>query len=269
MSMGISQLENRDWEFKGNVKIKGNLRQSPDRYYLEEFFKQKPALNAVIGLPGSDSTSPTAAALAAYTIANKDFEVLGTNAITTDIAYSTTEGGITLTAHSTTNDSTIILPHLDTNQTSWAQIKWGTENSVEWEAVIRTAASVASIGIWAGLKLTNTPTVATDADQVMFRFNTGDTNSTKWQLISSIGDTDTTTDTGLVVAASTIYKLRITIDAARKATFYINDTPYYTTAALTNDVDLIPYVGVISLTAATKVITLVSEKISREIFESS
>jgi len=116
------------------------------------------------------------------------------------------------------------------------------------------------------LKLTNTPTVATDDDQVFFRYSTDDSDTT-WQVESSIGGTDTSTSTTVSVAASTIYKFKIVINSDRKASCYINDTLVYTTAALTNDVDLIPYVGIQSLSAAADNITLFYEKISRVLFE--
>ena len=45
------------------------------RYYLEEWFKHLPKLNAVNTI---DPDADDASALALYTLANKDFEVLGT-----------------------------------------------------------------------------------------------------------------------------------------------------------------------------------------------
>jgi len=115
--------------------------------------------------------------------------------------------------------------------------------------------------IWAGLKLTNTSTVATDDDQVFFRFDTVVAN---WEAVDSIADSDTETDTGIAVAASTNYHLKISVDSDRKASFYINNLLVHKTAALTNDIDLIPYVGV---QGDAKTLTLVKEKISRIIFE--
>src|SRR3990167_768283 len=249
MANGISQLENRNWRFKGDVQVDGHLNSSRNRYELVEDFRQLPSINASIAV----ST-------------NLDFEVLGTNASADDVIYSTTVAGIQLETDGADNDQVIILPHLDASQTAWAGVLWGTENQVIWEATIRTGATITSYMVWAGLKLTNTSTIATDADQIFFRFSTDDSD-TNWRLISSIGGADTNTDSGLAFAASTIYRLKISIDSARAATFYINDVAYYTTAALTNDIDLIPYVGIQDLAAASaRNMVLCNEKISRIFF---
>ncbi len=253
-----------------DMTFNGNLRKSPGRYYLEEFFPKRPGLNASIAAAFTDADA-TAAANTTITIArevaNKDFEILGTNATADDVTFSATNAGILLTTDGGDNDQIIILPHLDTNQTAWASVLWGTENQVIWESVLTTGDDIATgLLLWAGLKLTNDPTVATDDDQVYFRFSTDDSD-TNWEIVSSIADTDTTADSGVAVAASTQYKLRIEIDSNRKALFYINDVKVYTTAALTNDVDLIPYVGIQALSGTAEFLTVHYEKISRILFE--
>lgn len=234
------------------------LFQTKKTYFeLEEFFKQKPALNAVIGLPGSDTTSPTAAALAAYTIANKDFEVLGTN-MTTALATLSAGGGITLTTAGASADSSIVLPHLDTAQTAWAVAnQWGSGKSPRFEAWIATAASITDVTIWAGFKKTNTPVVATDDDQVFFRYQ--DTlNSARWQIISSRANVDTTTnltaDNTPDVAVSTLYRLVLEVRSDRTVMASINGNEVISEplAVLTNTIDFIPYIGVLSGTSAAK-----------------
>ena len=217
---------------------------NPKRFQLVETFQRLPSINASIGVA-----------------TNLDFEVLGTGGSADDVTHSATVGGIQLETDASASQEVIILPHLDTSQTAWADVKWGTENQVIWDAVIRTGASVADIVIWAGLKLTNTAVVATDANQIFFRFDAGVAN---WEATSSIGGTATETDTGIAVAASTIYHFRIEIDADRKGHFYIDDVEVASTAALTNDIDLIPYVGV---QGDAKSIVLVKEAISRIVFE--
>jgi len=233
------------------------------RYYLEEYFKQRPALNADIA---TDENSNAAAHLA-RNLANRDFEVLGANMTTALVTFSATNAGIVLTTATADNDAAVICPHLDTNQSAWTNTNWGTENQVEWIASIKTGASVATTGYWAGLKLTNTEVIATDADQAYFRYNTDDENTT-WHVITSNNGTDTDTDTSVAVAANTQYKLQIKVDAARVARFYINDVLVYTSAALKNDIDLIPYIGVIELVITTASDLIVNyEKISRILFE--
>lgn len=259
-----SPYSNGPYQTDQDFTFNGNFRKSPNRYYLEEFFLQRPGINADIDQ--------------VYTVevargCNKDFEALGTNATTALVTFSATRGGILCTTAGADNDQIIIAPHLDvtTNQTdamtAWNGIQWGTENQVIWETVITTGDDVATgLLLWAGLKLTNDPTVATDDDQVFFRFSTDDSD-TNWEIVSSIGGTDTTTDSGVAVAASTQYKFRIEIDSSRKAHFYINDVEIYITTALTNDVDLIPYVGIQALSATAEFVTVHYEKISRILFE--
>jgi len=228
-----------------------------DRYTLEENYNLRPQLNATI-----DQVFTVEAARAA----SKDFEILGTNAADADITFASTVGGVQLATAGADNDQVIVLPHLDTDATAWAGVLWGTENQTIWECIVLTDTAVATTLLWAGLKLTNTPTIATDADQVFFRYDT-DVPDTNWQVISSIGGTDTTTDSGVVVAASTVYYFRIEIDSNRQATCFINDVAVFTTAALTDNVDFIPYVGIQALTGSARNLNLVKQKISRFIFE--
>ena len=232
--------------------------ETPDeRYLLEEYFKQRPCVNG-------DMASATEAT---RMVANKDFEILGANATSDDVTFDATNAGILLTTDGASADAIIILPHLDTNQTAWANIKWGTENQVEWTANIKTGAAITTVQIWAGLKLTNTPVIATDDDQVMFRYNTTDDTTAFWTVITSIADTDVKTVTPVAVAANTSYKFQIKIDHARIARFYINDVLVYTSTALTNDIDLIPYIGVHALDTAATTLIVNYEKISRVLFE--
>jgi hypothetical protein len=224
-------------------------------------------------------------------IANKDFEVLGTNMTTALVAFSATRAGLTITTAGADEDQAIVLPHLDTNQSAWQVTEWGTENQVNWEASISTQASIADIKIWAGLKLTNDQLVATDADQAYFLFETdGDngtalTDFTKLHFVYSVGGTDYISQLPVTVAADTEYHLRIQIDSDRKASIFVNGIQYNVSStagstggtavtqgttkslAMTNDVDLIPYIGVEAGAAAAKVLGVHYEGISRIVFE--
>jgi len=231
---------------------------SNERLGLTEFFDRRPAISADI-----DAAWTTEVARAA----SLAFELLGTNAVTASTAYSSTMAGIVLTTAGADNDQCIILPHLDAGQTAWTGWKWGTENETVWEAAITTGDDITTgVLLWAGLKLTNTPVIATDANQVFFRFSTDDSD-TEWVCESSIANVDTATDSGVTVAINTTYKFRIEIDSSRKAHFFINDKEVASTAALTNDVNFIPYIGIQALSAAAEFVTVHYEKISRNIFE--
>ena len=270
----------------------GDPAKDARRYYLEEWFKKKPGLNAVSIIdPDADSAS----ALAAYVIANRDFETLGTNMTTALTTFSATHGGILMTTAGADQDQAILLPHLDTNQTAWSGTKWGTENSVEWECSISLPA-IDNQKVWAGLKLTNDQLVATDANQIFFKFQTDATNSeafsdySYWHLVHSIGGTDYISQIPVTVAADTPYHLKIAIDSDRKATCFINGVQYNITstsgstggtavtavqpgvaaaktAALTNDTDLIPYIGIEAGAAAAEAVNVHYTAISRHVFE--
>lgn len=195
-------------------------------------------------------------------IADPDFEVLGTNASSDDVTFNA-EGGIQFQTDGADGDEVILVPHLDANQSAWEQITWGTDKEVEWECHIESGSSIDNAIIWAGLKLTNTEVTATDADQAFFRYENG-VNSGNWEAISSVGGTDDAHDSGVSVAASTQYHLKITIDSSRVARFYINGALVETSGALTDTTDLIPYIGVAADGAAeAKVLVIYGQAISR------
>jgi hypothetical protein len=196
-------------------------------------------------------------------IADPDFEILGTNASSDDVTYHP-EGGIVIETDGGNNDQVIILPHLDANQTGWAQVTWGTDQETVWECYLATAAAITDMTIWAGLKLTNVSVTATDDDQAFFRYAAA-TNSGRWQAISSAAGVDDAHDTGVAVAASTAYRLRIAIDADRVARFYINNSLVETSGVLVTAKDLIPYIGVQANAAAAKKITVYGQNISRNV----
>ena len=262
------------------------------RYYLEEWFEKKPALNAVAIIdPNADSASD----LAAYVIANKQFEVLGTNMTTALCTFGTTIAGILVTTAGADADQAIIAPHLDTNQSSWQVNKWGTENQVEWECSIQLPA-LDNQKVWAGLKKTNDQLVATDTEQAYFKYQTDATNSeafddyAKWHFVHSIGGTDYISQLPITVAAATPYHLKIAIDSDRKATIFVNGVQYNITgtsgstggtavtavqpgvaaaksAAITNDVDLIPYIGIEAGDGAAEALNVHYQAISRHVYE--
>ena len=121
--------------------------------------------------------------------------------------------------------------------------------------------------------------MATDDDQVYLRYQNA-VSSGNWVVVSSIANTDTQTDTGIAVAASTRYRIKIRIDSTRKASVYLssgvspatgadervpNWTLLYTTVVLTS-VSLIPYIAVSAQgAAAAKAITVYGEAISKTI----
>ena len=257
------------------------------RKYLFEGFYQRPGLNAINII---DPDANDAAALAATQAANKNFETLGTNYTTALTTFSATQAGITMTTATADQDQAILLPHLDTNQTSWSGTKWGTENQVEWECSISLPA-LDNQKVWAGLKLTNDQLVATDDNQMFFKYQSDATNSeafttfANWHFVHSIGGTDFISRLPIAVEADTQYHFKIEVDSDRKAAIFVNGIQYNVTTtsgstggtavttgttktgALTNDVDLIPYIGIENGAAAAEVLNVHYQSISRNVFE--
>ena len=265
----------------------GTTAKDARRYYLDEWFLQRPGLNANID---QASTVEVQRAL------NRNWEALGTNMTTALCTFAGTSGGVKATTAGADQDQAIITPHLDTAATAWAGCLWGTENEVHWETSIQLPA-IDNQNVWAGLKLTNAPELATDDDQAYFNFLTDADNSgqaftdfTKLHFIHSVGGTDYISQLPITVAANTIYHLKIEIDSDRKAAIFVNGVQYNvaTTAgstggtavtavqpgvqaaksnALTNDVDFIPYNGIEANAGAAE--ALISHYIcmSRNVYE--
>ena len=260
--------------------------RTSDRYYLESYFEKRPAINANIDQ--------------AYTVevaraASREFEILGTNMTTALVTFDTTRAGLTITTATADQDQAIIAPHLDTAFTAWASVLWGTENSSEWECSVSTNA-IDNQKIWAGLKLTNDQLVATDDNQAFFKFQTDATNSeaftdfTLLHFVHSIAGTDYISALPITVAANTTYHLKVVIDSDRKATIFVNGQQYNVTdtsgstggtavtavaegatvtktAALTDNVDFIPYIGIEAGAAAAEALDVHYQAINRIIFE--
>ena len=264
----------------------GTTAKDARRVYLDEWFLQRPGLNANID---QVSTVEVQRAL------NRNWEALGTNMTTALCTFAGTSGGVKATTAGADQDQAILTPHLDTAATAWAGCLWGTENETHWETSIQLPA-IDNQKVWAGLKLTNDQLVATDDDQAYFKFQTDATNSeaftdfTKLHFVHSIADTDYISQIPVTVAANTPYHLKIVIDSDRKATIFVNGVQYNITgtsgstggtavtavqpgvaatksAALTDDIDLIPYVGIEAGAGAAEAINCHYVCCSRNVYE--
>ena len=259
----------------------GTTAKDARRYYLDEWFLQRPGINANID---QVSTVEVQRAL------NRNWEALGTNMTTALATFAATSAGILATTAGADADQAILTPHLDTAATAWAGTKWGTENETHFETSIMLPA-LDNQKVWAGLKLTNDQLVATDDDQAYFKYQTDATNSeaftdfAKWHFVHSIGGTDFISQIPVTVETNTPYHLRFEIDSDRKASIFVNGIQYNVTStsgstggtavttgttksgALTNDVDLIPYVGIEAGAAAAEAVNVHYVCCSRNVFE--
>jgi hypothetical protein len=271
----------------------GDTAKDARRYYLEEWFARRPGLNANLDQAATTEVQRTL---------SYDFEALGTNITSALITFGATTGGILATTAGADEDQAIIAPHLDNDGTAdtgaitaWSGVQWGTENEVHWECSIMLPA-LDNQKVWAGLKLTNDQLIATDDDQAYFKYQTDATNSEAftdyavWHFVHSIGGTDYITALPVTVAANTPYHLKIEIDSDRKATIFINGIQYNVantagstggttatavqpstaatkTAALTDDVDFIPYVGIEAGASAAEAVNVHHVCMSRNVYE--
>ena len=247
-----------------------------DRYYLEEYFAQLPGVNGDLASTTEATNTPV----------NRNFEILGTNGTSALATFDHDHTGCTLTTGATDNNAMIIVPHLDPKQSSWGVAgQFDTQKAVEWSAAVTTGAAITTTGIWAGLKLTNTPVYATDTDQIYFLYDATDdsgalTTNANLHVVHSIGGTDRITNLGIAVAVNTTYHLHIKIASDLTATVYVNGTQYSLTsattaggvatgagtvasAALTTNKPLIPYIGVIARAgSAARALRVHNQKIS-------
>ena len=272
----------------------GDYPKDARRWYLEEWFNRRPGLNANLDQASTVEVQRTL---------NYDFEALGTNMTSALVTFGATTGGILATTAGADQDQAIICPHLDNDGTAdtgaitaWSGCQWGTENETHWETSIMLPA-IDNQNVWAGLKLTNAPELATDDDQAYFNFLTDADNSgqsftdfTKLHFVYSVGGTDYISQLPITVAANTPYHLKIKIDSDRKATIFVNGIQYNVTQtsgstggtavtavqpstvatkslALTNDVDFIPYNGIEANAGAAEALNTHFVAMSRLVYE--
>ena len=217
-------------------------------------------------------------------IPNNNFVISGTSSTNSSVAFDNTRSGIILTTTTATSSQVIISPSTTTQQSPWNSIKWGTENHLEWECAISMADNT-ELAIISGLQNVSPATFdeSTIANGIYF---TNDTTAVKWKVIVRIASTTYISLLPVAIVNDIIYKFRITIDSSRFARVYINDIQYNITTVsggtattvtagaipskqLTDDVDLIPYIGLENSTtsSATKTLNVYYQKISRSLYE--
>lgn len=251
--------------FVGNTELQGNtlytganLITGSNRLSSRYELKWTAGEHGKPGIPADAVENTTAT----YAVTDPLFEITGTNGTSALVTIDNT-GGITMTTATTANDQMILGAHTTAGISGWYGTAWNTAKSPEWECSIKTGADIVNSVIWAGLKLTSDPTVATDDDQVFFRYDTK-ANSGAWLFVSSIANTDVSTNTGVALANSTAVHLKIVVNSARVARAYINGVLVHTTGALTANTDLLPFIGVQTSDAAAASLTVRGQAISKD-----
>jgi len=204
--------------------------------------------------------------------------------------------GIKIVTGDTNDDKTILAVRAGNtemstgfNSSGWASVPFGTENRIEFSSAISTSGNIADSSFWSGLKLTETGVYATDANQAYFLYSAADdqgalTTNGNLHFIYSIGGVDRITNLGIVVAVNTVYRLRISFDENRQISVYVNNKRYGLTSAttaggviqsvstakslaMTNDIDLLPFTGIQTLTTAIKGMQVGYVRLSRDLYE--
>lgn len=201
---------------------------------------------------------PLAAQTAVSTNQNFDLTGTGTPSAPQLNASVTGQSGVNLTTTNVSSDSSQLFP---VAASIWGTTFPPTANiTSRFEAMVRVPATITTMQIYVGLKLTDTPVPATDNDQVLFVYDTSNTTlnptnltaNANWNVIDSVANTDTATNTGLAVTASTNYRLTITLGTDSRARCYINGNLVRTTAVLTTAAALIPTCGVVTRGAVVR-----------------
>lgn len=197
-----------------------------------------------------------------------------TGAGTPTVAFATDGGGLTLgttAADAGADNDESALWSLASGAWSVPRKPDGTRRH-RLASTISTGASIASAAIIWGLKLTDTAVYKTDADQILFVYDTDgididpgtgysdvSANPTTWWVIISIGGTDYSFNTGVTVAASTNYNFAIEIGTDKKAMVFLNGNLIDTSAlpVLTSTASLLPTFRVLErVISATKSATI-------------
>jgi hypothetical protein len=262
----------------------------PHRVYYEEYWLQKPGLNAL--LSSSAGNFPQSA--------NKNWEVLGTNMTTALCTFGTSAAGITVQTAGADNDQCIIFPHADDGQSilsgSAALLRspFGSQNMPAFETVLKTdAASIDATSIRAGFNTTAaagaaTLALETDQDAAFFLYADNDdlgtiTNNSNWHFVVAKNDATYVSDLGVTVEAGKLYRLGIYVDKNRRVSAYLNGKQYSITqtsasggtttgrgtqksAALRNTTFFYPNVSLQAHVALKKVLSCCYIKLSRHVY---
>jgi hypothetical protein len=148
---------------------------------------------------------------------NTDFVLSGTG---TEISGATmgSDGGTRILASSGASAiGAFVKPRANGR---FGKVDWSTSKAPVFECLIQTSSAAVTLNaIQAGLMLTGAMDRTTDADQVKFFYND---SYTTWQLALSNGTSDYVVDTGVTVAASTLYHMVLEVQDDRSVKAYIN-----------------------------------------------
>lgn len=200
---------------------------TPGRFTIVENFQMIPRLaDTLYNLNGTFADAEAEKAI----LANREFELSGTNAVNT-CATRSASGGITLTTTTGSGDSVVLSPLSEatvkadggagaTYTSAMQATEWDTSKSPCCRWSIITGPSLVSLQLGAGLKFTANIETENDDSASFYVATTAGGVGTIYANTNASA-TESSTSTGVVVAASTSYVLDIYVDAARYAHYAI------------------------------------------------
>jgi hypothetical protein len=221
---------------------------------------------------------------------NPIYTLTGTG--TPNVSYDASNGygGMLLTTSATNLHQAIVHPNSSSghNALNSGIFKTGSRLEFQTSVIFPVVPGTLDYSFCAGLKLTETPLIATDDHQAMFIFGNstalvgGSTlaSTTNFLFAYSIGGTDYITDLGLPVVANREYHLKFLMDKNRKIKVFINGIQFGLTStsgsmgttatntyddstALTTNISLYPVIG-IQTTGAAESVVVNYIKVSRD-----
>ena len=195
-----------------------------------------------IGTNGTDIASMTftiQVTVDPHIDSNDHWCLLGTNSTDKFTTYAGDQPGLRGSVTGGDNDQFILAPKssqtgVDTdtqNITPWKNVNFQSQYQTELNVAITTDSNITNTAIWAGMKITNVGTYVTDADQAYFLYATDNdlgalTTNANLHFIYSISGVDFITNLGVVVEASTVYRLKLSFDENRKISVFVNGVQY-------------------------------------------
>jgi len=230
----------------------GILTRSRSRRYFYDNFDAIPLIDASYDI-GDQSGTDVTALIEAAVEGNFNWFNSATDGVDAKMTHATF-GGVLMTTDGTTADQQAIMPNTS------AELQHGQESldldtnrqpAVEWGFATSSDITTAQT-IWAGLVLTQevSYTVDFDADQIKLEYVAG-ANSGVFMIRHSIGGTDASIDTGITVAASTEYFVKIKLYADRTFGIHVGEAAdpgaakyFHVDSAMTDLLTLKPTIGI-------------------------
>ena len=237
-------------------------------YYFDDF-------NLVPGLEIGATTianTPTGDQVEHGLEVNKDWKIVGTNSDQDVLALATDgDGGIDLTTAGALADQAILLPTTSATVKSGLNVKtWDTDKRPAAEWCFSTTSTITSMTAWCGFTTAAGAVrapydVTHDDNQVKVEYIAGSNFIIRYSTDAVLTNTyvDYAIDTGIAVAASTTYVVKIALDSDRVAWVSIANAADLGAAveiptkyALKDVTTLIPTIGVQDDTTAAKQIAV-------------